>query len=135
MRGINLETTLFHTHSSEHFEHIGEDEYFNYSSGVISRSAFYEAMWNTYYVILIMSREKNGGGKGVEHTHHIEFVVAAHRMDVEGPPYVLLVLVVLVADVGVGQLGVKGLFGSDLLLVQLLPAIHILVWLNSLPHE
>ena len=49
-----------------------------------------------------MSRAKNG--KGVEHTHHIEIVVAAHRVDFAGVPYVLGVLIVLVADVGVGQL-------------------------------
>ena len=75
------------------------------------------------------------GGKGVEHTHHIELVVAAHRVDVEGAPYVLGMLVVLVADVRVGQFRVKGLLGWELLLLQLLPAMHILVRVDPLPHD
>ena len=36
--------------------------------------------------------------KWVEHTQHVVVVVAAHRLDVEGVPYVMGVFVVLVAD-------------------------------------
>ena len=76
-----------------------------------------------------------GGGKGVEHTHHVEVVVFAHRVDVEGAPYFLGMLVILVADARVRQLREKRLLGWELLLVHFLPAIHILIRIHPLPHE
>ena len=51
------------------------------------------------------------GGKGVDQTHHGEVVVSAHRVDVEGAPQVLGLLVVLVTDVPVAQLRVERLVG------------------------
>ena len=74
-------------------------------------------------------------GKGVEHTHHVEVVKLERRVQVDGAPYFLGVLVVLVAAVGVGQLRVGRLLGSVLLFIHLLPGIHILVGIDSLPHE
>ena len=71
----------------------------------------------------------------MEHTHHIEIVVAAHRVYVEGAPHFLGVLVVLVADARAGQLREKRLLGWELLLIHLLPTVHILVRVHPLPHE
>ena len=88
------------------------------------------------YVLAILKIEsKEWGSPAVDHTHHVEFLVAAHRFNVDGAPYVLGVLRVLVADVGVGQLRVKRLLVWELLLVHLLPAIPILLWVYPLPHE
>ena len=71
----------------------------------------------------------------MKHTHHIEVVILSHRVEVEGAPYFLGVLVVLVADVGVGQLRVERLLGWVLLFIHLLPGIHILVRIDALRHE
>ena len=82
-----------------------------------------------------MTSEKNWNGKGVEHTHHVEIVVAPHRADVVAAPYILGVFVILVADVRVGQLQVDGLLGWELLSVHFLPGIHILVRLHPLAYQ
>ena len=71
----------------------------------------------------------------MEHTHHGEIVVAAHGVDVDGAPYFLGVLVVLLADVGVGELRLKRLLGWELLFIYFLPTVHILVRVHPLPHE
>ena len=71
-----------------------------------------------------MTSEKEGSGKAVQHIHRVELVVVTHRAEAEVAPYILCVFEVLVADVGVSQLRVDRLLGSELLLVHLLRTIH-----------
>ena len=79
--------------------------------------------------------ERNEWGKGVEHTLHVEIVVIAHRVNVECAPHFPGVLLVLVADARVGQLREKRILGWELLFIHFLPAIHILIRVEPLPHE
>ena len=69
------------------------------------------------------------------HAHHVEAVTPAECPTFEAPEHLEGLLIVLVADVGVGELGVKYLLGWDLALIHLLPAIHVLVCIHPLSHH
>ena len=46
-RGDYLETALLHTHRTQLFKHVGDDEYMEYSPGGIIRCVFYESFNST----------------------------------------------------------------------------------------
>ena len=70
-----------------------------------------------------------------QHTHHVEVVVDSHCPALEALEHFEGVLVVLVGDARVGELRVECFLGWELRLIQLLSAIHVLIWINTLSQK